>query len=348
VNAPEKVVDRQFFIGGSDAAGILKVSPWDTPLDIYLKKTGQIEHVEDPAKERLFRRGKLLEPIVVKMLRDDYGITITKRSTHRKPNRYRDHEHGFMAAEIDFEWRVTKKAAEDFGLERGLVGSIQNGEVKTVHVFASAKFGEAETEDVPVEYAAQAMHGLMVTGRKLCMFGVLVGADNLSVYWIKRDDAVIAEMRKREVAFWNEHVLPRVPPAPENLPDVLSLFRRAPASEVQASGEVLQLCEELERAKQAAEAAEDWQVDCKYQIGRFMLGEAGMFLTNKGKIEPGPTLTPGVHLLKAGGATLLKVSLQSQSRIDTALLREHHPEIAAECTKSNAFVKFERPRGKRA
>lgn len=350
MNAPDNAIAaRRMFLGGSDAAGILRLSPWDTPLDIYLKKTGQADTGEvDVARERLFRRGKLLEPVVVKMLRDDYGLTVTKRSTPRSPNRYIDQEHSFLAAEIDFEWRVTRKIAEEFELDRALVGTVQNGEVKTVHPWASAKFGEAETEDVPVEYAAQAMHGLMVTGRKLCMFGVLVGADNLSVYWIRRDDQSIAAMRERELAFWQNHVLAGVPPGPENLPDVFKLFRTAPASSVEAPPEVCEMVDQLERAKQDASVAEDRQAELKYEIGKFMLGETGVLLGNRGKLEPGPAMTTGKHLLKAGSATLLTVSLQAQSRIDTDRLRRDHPDIAAACTKSTAFIKFERPRGKRA
>jgi hypothetical protein len=53
---------------------------------------------------------------------------------------------------------------------------------------------------VPVEYAAQAMHGLMVTGRQLCMFGVLTGSRDVTIYWIKRDEQTITAMRARLVA----------------------------------------------------------------------------------------------------------------------------------------------------
>jgi hypothetical protein len=155
-------------------------------------------------------------------------------------------------------------------------------------------------------------------------------------------------MREREVAFWQNHVLAGVPPGPENLPDVFKLFRKAPASSPRPARGV-RAGRSPARARQAsASVAEDRQAELKYEIGKFMLGETGVLLGNRGKLEPGPAMTPGKHLLKAGSATLLTVSLQAQSRIDTDRLRRDHPDVAAACMKSTAFIKFERPRGKRA
>lgn len=349
MNAPTELkhLDRQRFLGGSDAAAVLGVSPWATPVDVYLEKTGQAEKVVDPAREKLWRRGKLLEPIVLQMMVEDYGIKVTKVSTPEKRNYHVDHEHPFLAAEIDFEWEVQQADVERWELDPVLLGSIQNGEIKTVHHFASAKFGDAGTEDVPIEYAAQAMDGLMVTGRTLTLFGVLVGADNLSPYFIKRDAATIAAMRSKLVSFWNDHVLARVPPEPTRLEDCFKLWRKAPATKVEATPEIIGMTVELDRAKQAKAAAEDWEVECKYQIGLFMLGASGILLGAKGKLLPTKDTKPGEHLLHTEGLPLLAVALQNQTRIDSDRLREERPEIAAEFSKQISFFRFSKPRGKK-
>src|SRR5690606_30850851 len=147
--------------------------------------------------------GKLLEPVALQMAIEDYGLKVTKRSSEEKPNRYTDPEHDFLRAEVDFEFEVTPELADHVADHmptladhvRALVGTVQNGEVRSVHAYTDAKFGGEGPEDTPIEYAAQAVHGLMVPGRQLTLFVVVVGADNLSLYFVRRDEDPIRGMR---------------------------------------------------------------------------------------------------------------------------------------------------------
>lgn len=347
MNAPS-AVDRKLFLGGSDVAAILGVAPssWKSrcsPLDVYLIKTGQRVIEADADLEDLFAWGKELEPVVIKRLRRKHGVKVTKRSLPRTPNRYSDPEHPFLAAEIDFEWRVTKAIAEAHELDPALIGTIQNGEIKTVHAFASAKFGD-DPQDVPVEYAAQAMHGLMVTGRQICMFGVLTGSSrSVDVYWVTRDDETIGAMRPRLLRFWNDNVLAGVPPEALTIEDVQYLFRTAPASRTEASAEILAKLEDLKRARNAKSQAEDAEVTLKLEIGKFMLGEAKLELKKGGRIEP-VGVEPGHHLLTVKGIPVLDVQLQTQSRLDGERLKLELPEVAAKFQKPNSFIKFGNPK----
>lgn len=351
MNAPERLpIDRRTFIGGSDAAAILGVSPWKTALQVYLQKRGETDEnvrEDDPELIDLLETGKEMEAVIVNRLIRRFGVKVTKRSSPEKPNRYVDPEHSFLASEVDFEWEVTPAIAERFDLPRELVGTIQNGEAKKVHQFATAQFGEEETEEVPIQYAAQAAHGLGVTGRQLCMFAVQLG-DNLAIYWIKRDEEIIRPLRARLVAFWNDHVVAGVPPKPMDLPDVIRLLKRAKATEVEASPEVAALLTELEQVKQKKAAAEDREVEIKYLVGLFVVGETGILLGNRGELKPGADVPLGTHLIKSGGAPLLKLSVQSVTRVDTAMIKEKHPEIAAECSKTSKSFRFDPPRKKKA
>ena len=215
-----------------------------------------------------------------------------------------------------------------------------------MHQFAGAQFGEAETEEVPVQYAAQAMHGLMITKRQICMFAVQVG-DQLNVYWIRRDDDTIKDLRAQEVAFWNGHVLAGIPPEPRNLPDIYHLFRRKDAPMVvQASIEMAALFEEMEEAKDTSKGAIARVEDIKFEIGKFMLGEDKIQREQKpkggqGDVKPTP-LAVGLakHVLRWGDSDLLSITLQGQQRIDSDLLKRRHPNVAAECSKSISFFVF--------
>jgi predicted phage-related endonuclease len=352
MNAPEKLpVDRRTFLGGSDAAAIVGVSPWKTALEVYLQKRGERDDDDrenDPALQELFEMGKEEEPVIINRLIRRYGVKVTKRSTPEAPNRYVDPEHPFLAAEVDFEWEVTPEIAAAFELPAELIGTIQNGEAKRVHFFQSAQFGDAETEDVPIQYAAQAAHGLSITNRQLCMFAVKCG-DDLTVYWIKRDEEIIQPLRQKMVGFWHNHVLAGVPPAPVNLPDVLKLFKRVEAPiVVEADESLYALYCELEKAKDAQKAAEGRIEDLKFDLGKAMLGADAIAREQKknGTFHPPkPTAaaTEQRHTLKYQGAPVMTIVLEKQNRLDTDAVRKKHPEVAAECSKELKFFKFREP-----
>jgi predicted phage-related endonuclease len=340
--------DRSQWIGGSDAAAVLKVSPWSTPLDCYLEKTGQAVKVIDPAREKLFKRGKRLEPIVVDMLIEDYGVKVTKRSTPAIPNRYVDPQHDFLAVEIDFEWEVQQADIDRWALDQALLGTTQSGEVKTVHHFAAAKFGEADTDEIPVEYAAQGMDGLMVTGRQICLFAVLVGADNLTTYILKRDNETIAAMRPVLVGFWKNNVLAGVPPDPVNLPDVTKLLMRRPAIQVEASAEAIAWLAEFEAAKAQMRVAAEIAEEMKFLIGKFMLGEDAIVRPvgargGKYPVEPTAAAKAIAHELTIDTEPALVINLQRQTRIDTAKVQKDYPEVASACSYDLRFFKFGKP-----
>lgn len=246
-------LERGSYLGGGDIAALMGVNPWRTPLDVYLQKTGQVpESAPDPEREKRFRRGKLMEPVVLEMMRQDFGIEVVATN-----HRYRDPEFPFLAAEIDFEWH------------RG-DGVLMNGEIKTVHPFAQGKWGEAETEEIPIEYAAQSMFGLMIAGRDVCQYGVLFGSDNLQLYHVLRDDETIANMRALAVAFWNDHVLARVPPAPVTAEDLRKLWPKPTREEIIATPEIRSVLAEHRALGEEIRIRTERRDELAFQIGAFM------------------------------------------------------------------------------
>lgn len=244
MNAPQTVFspDRTTYIGGSDVAAILGLSPWTTAFQLYQKKIGEFAEEVTPAKQRIFERGHRWEPIVVEMLVDElrdrgHDVEIIARN-----QRYQDQEHPFLAAEIDLELRVD--------------GEEVNGEAKTVSPFAVKAWGEEGTDEVPIYYAAQVMHGLMIKPRRRAVIAALTGFDEKPrVHWIERDDETIAGIRAREVAFW-ERVQNRVPPEPTDPEDVKWLYQRDGGTAVQASSDIIEMCQHLKDMKASAKTQE--------------------------------------------------------------------------------------------
>ncbi|HCN3423990.1 YqaJ viral recombinase family protein, partial [Escherichia coli] len=92
------IMDRTKYIGGSDVAGILGISPWRTPLEVYLDKVQPRVKPVDPSKQKVFTRGQRMEPYVIDLLSEETGMEIVHRG-----NRYIHRDYDFIAAEIDAE-----------------------------------------------------------------------------------------------------------------------------------------------------------------------------------------------------------------------------------------------------
>ena len=161
--------DRTAFIGGSDVAAILGVSPWKSPFQLYQEKIGAFCEEITREKQRLFDRGHRWEPVVVEMLVDElldrgHDVQVIDRNA-----RYQDPEFPFLACELDLELLID--------------GEEHNAEIKTVSPFAAKAWGEQDTDEIPLYYAAQVMHGLMVKPRKRAIVAALIGVDDLRLFY---------------------------------------------------------------------------------------------------------------------------------------------------------------------
>lgn len=260
-------IDRTKFIGGSDAAAILGVSPWKSAFQLYQEKVGALVEEITPAKQRIFARGHRWEPVVVEMLIDElqdrgHDVKIIARNA-----RYIDREFPFISCEID--------------LELAIDGEECNSDMKTVHPFAAKDWGEQGSDEIPIYYAAQGMHGLMVKPRRRCIFAALVGADDLRIHQIERDEETIAGIRAKEVAFW-QRVQDRNPPNPQTADDVRWLYAKDAGTVAEADDELMRLVGELYYLKNSAKLAENEIDKVSTQI-KLAMGDAAI-LVYEGKV----------------------------------------------------------------
>lgn len=292
MNAPVNVgeLDRQKYIGSSDTAAILGISPWRTPLEVYMDKVQPRKEITDPDRLRVLSRGKRMEPYVIDLLAEETGLVIVARG-----NRYIDPIHPFLAAEIDAE------------AESG-----ENVEIKTVSPFKAKEWGEQKSDEIPLHYAAQAMHALMVTGRPVCIFGVLIGADDFRTYRIERDDVTIDAIRQKEVEFW-DRVQRLDPPEPTKVEDLRFLYGKDAGTAVEASDAIeadyLALASMKDDAKRLAKQIEDRED----RIKLYMADAA---------------------ILTLHGQPVITWKSQSQNRIDTKAFEAAHPDLAQKFRKT--------------
>lgn len=176
---------RRLGIGGSDAAGVLGLSKYRTPLQVYLDKIGQA-----PPREfgEEVEWGNRLEDDVIDAYRDRMGVDVATDIFLASD------VHPFMLANLD-----------------GLASTGRIVEAKTVGYRTMHEWGEEGSDFVPTDYLCQAQHYLIVTGAPACDIAVLFGGQRFSVYTITPDPSFHEILIEREAEFWR-HVETRTPP----------------------------------------------------------------------------------------------------------------------------------------
>lgn len=293
MNAPE--MNRLGFIGGSDVAAILGVSPWKSPHELWLQKTGRAPREEvTPEQQKRFDRGHRLEPVVLEMLLDRLRDEGREVELLRTNERYIDAEYPFMACEIDFELMLD--------------GEHVNGDCKTVHPFAAKKWGEEGTDEVPIEYAAQFMHGLGITGRDRCIVATLIGMDDLLIYEVQRDQETIDGTRGRVAQYWNECVIADVPPDPIDFDDAKAIYAKAAGTKIEATSEVRDAVFNLAEIKAKLKSFEEAEKELSFRIADFMRPHS---------------------ILTFGGHEIATWKNQDHTSLDQKLLAEELPDVTA-------------------
>lgn len=229
--------DRRLYLGGSDAAAVLGLSPWMTPYQLWRSKVAPLEEVPDPKREKLFARGKRLEPLVLDMLCDELGLVIPPITRNV---RHADFEHPFLCCEIDAEPTID--------------GRVTNVEIKTVSAFAADGWGEQGTDEIPLHYAIQVLHGQMVTARERTIVAAFIGGDDLRIYEIKGDAGLIAQIRAREIKFWTENVEGGIAPDPVTAEDLKIRYPKDSGDPVEATEEIAFATVNLAMEKKEASA----------------------------------------------------------------------------------------------
>lgn len=185
--------ERRRGVGGSDAAAVLGLSPYATPLTVWLEKTGQVIP-EDISDKPAVYWGTALEPIIA----EEFVRHHQTWRVRRKNALLRSREHPFMQASLDRE--VTD--------ERGRKGVL---EIKTCGAHRKGDWDDG----IPDYYMPQPIHYLAVTGYEFYAVAVLIGGQEYREYIYERDQEDVEFVIRREREFW-DMVEGNIMPAPGN------------------------------------------------------------------------------------------------------------------------------------
>ena len=200
---------RKIGIGGSDAATVMGLSPFNTARDLYYDKKGITPAMDEEESNWVAKEvGHRLEDLVAEIFSKKTGLEVYPiRKMFRHPL------YPFMLADVDFFIK----------LPNGKVGIL---ECKTTNYNCQDKW---LNDSVPVNYEYQGRHYMAVMNMNEVYFACLYG-NNENEFFIRhmeRDLDTEEMLVEEEANFWNEYVAKGVEPPYTEKPDlVLESIRR--------------------------------------------------------------------------------------------------------------------------
>lgn len=195
---------RNKCIGSSDAPVILGVSPWATPYDLWLQKTGQVPPTEENSAMRI---GTVLEAPLLQLAGERLGVKVVRPTSSYvgcQP---------FFRANID-----------------GMIGEAKRGadivEIKTTS--QTDGWGTEGTDEVPDMVKVQVAYQMSCSSSQVAYVACLTGSFGLSfkVYRIPFDADFCGYVMQQCERWWRTHMEQGVPPETSGTIDVLKQIRR--------------------------------------------------------------------------------------------------------------------------
>lgn len=180
---------RSGTIGASASPAIMGENPWDTPLQLYGRLTGEL-----PPKEQTMRMkvGHYLEPTIARLYEDETG---------RKTD---DPGEFTIQRNKDFPWihSTTDRFVQAF---------LDTGPGVLEEKAPGAHMADEWVEGIPLSAQIQVQHQLAVTGLEWGSVAALIGGQRFVWGDVERNQPFIDELLKQTHEFW-ERVQRRDPP----------------------------------------------------------------------------------------------------------------------------------------
>jgi putative phage-type endonuclease len=256
VNRADWLERRRRGIGGTDAAAILGLSPYRTPLAVWQDKLGLANDVEPtPPMEW----GLRLEDTIADAYQSTTGRKVRKA--------------GFRRA----------KHVRDFPLFATLDRLDADGPVELKSTRSAFDLGDPDGPAhlrVPPHWYVQVQVQMAVTRRPIARVAILVGGSDFRIVDIPVDEDFVDDMMVELGAFWRTNVLGRVMPDVQagDLAFLATRYPRDSGAEIVGTSEVAMLVREYVEADARRKAADDSMSTLRARIESAM-GDASRLVT---------------------------------------------------------------------
>ena len=282
------LLDRKLGIGGSDVAPLMNMSPYSTPLDVYREKMNP-EIIYKEETEDL-KRGKRVERYILQEYCEvnDCKLEVNLPTvTHP--------EYPFMRGNIDAK----------------VVGQNVIVEAK------STKCSIAKWEEgIPQDYRTQVAYYAMLSNAERVDVPVLFSNWQYACFTYWRDYEYEALIKKAVIDFWNNHIIPGIPPEPSIPAELQTVYPKIEnAKTIKADNEIREKVSLWQETSIKRKELEKQEEKLKIEIQSFM-GDAGIL---------------------DSGFCKVAIKERTASRIDINSLKATMPQIYKEYSNDNSY-----------
>lgn len=293
---------RRQGIGGSDAAAILGLDPWRSPMAVWLDKTGRLPLEREETEWQ--RWGHRLEQAVAAEFCYRTGLVVgVEQAQAQHP------ELPWMRATLD--GLVYESPQPDGAHRRDALGLL---EIKTASWRSPVSWRDGR---VPDHVAVQVQHNLEVAQLDHAWLAVLLDGQELRIHELERDPDTVAALVEAEREFW-QRVESGNPPPADAQPSTTEALREAYqqpelGATLELDREGRDLVEAYRLAKQEEKAAAaDAQALANQLEALLGTAELGLY----------------------GGRPIVTWKRVQSERVDLKALREEHPKLVRRYTRT--------------
>ena len=199
----EWLEERTKGIGGSDAAAVLGMSKYTSPLKLYRIKLGEIK--QDLSDNVYVKKGKDLEA----MIRNQYVVPYFEERGYavRHPNQM------FVSRKTPWLRANCDGIAVPFDISRQTYTENIIVEIKWVSEWGEANWYGEDYLGVPPEYYAQVQHYMLTTGaRKAVICALFDKSWEMHYFEIPFDVKFAEHLSEETYKFYNFHMMMKMPP----------------------------------------------------------------------------------------------------------------------------------------
>jgi putative phage-type endonuclease len=193
---------RKKGLGATDCAAVMGLSPYKTPYELWLQKTGRQSDTAILSEDRL-------------RLRHAHEETIAREYAFQREVKLKRVNQTVFHKKFPFML---------CNLDRVIIGQRKIVECKSSTGFMRAAWGLSGSDEAPIHYILQVQHQMACTGYEEADIAALIDIDDYRIFPTPRNDKVIQKIEDSCERFWLDHVLADIPPAPTTRGDLKLMY----------------------------------------------------------------------------------------------------------------------------
>ncbi len=204
-NIPTKewVHFRRNFLGGSEICSALGKSKYQTPLQLWMIKTGRME---PQGSTPITELGHILEPVIAEKFCQTTGLKVRNIS-----DAYEHPDYSFLRGNID----------------RQIISSELHDSPGVLEIKSTSSMRLKSEENLyPLSWEYQIQWYMFLTQYKYSYLAIMERDTGFfhEPILILRNQELIDELFEKAVAWWNRHIIANIPPDPTTDTDMLLLY----------------------------------------------------------------------------------------------------------------------------